>query len=112
VTVLADKHARFAGWGLAAAQAAVSGPIEVAIVGSPDDPATAALHRTALLSSLPGLVVALGEPGSEEVPLLSGRGLVGGQPAAYVCRRFVCKLPVTTPAGLLAELGNGGGDDD
>jgi uncharacterized protein len=112
VTVLADKHARFAGWGLAAAQAAVSGPIEVAIVGSPDDPATAALHRTALLSSLPGLVVALGEPGSEEVPLLSGRGLVGGQPAAYVCRRFVCKLPVTTPAGLLAELGNGSGDDD
>ncbi|AWS46789.1 thioredoxin domain-containing protein [Streptosporangium sp. 'caverna'] len=112
VTVLADKHARFAGWGLAAAQAAVSGPIEVAIVGSPDDPATAALHRTALLSSLPGLVVALGEPGSEEVPLLSGRGLVGGQPAAYVCRRFVCKLPVTTPAGLLAELENGSGDDD
>jgi uncharacterized protein YyaL (SSP411 family) len=112
VTVLADKHARFAGWGLAAAQAAVSGPIEVAIVGSPDDPATAALHRTALLSSLPGLVVALGEPGFEEVPLLSGRGLVGGQPAAYVCRRFVCKLPVTTPAGLLAELGNGSGDDD
>ncbi|MEV6864021.1 thioredoxin domain-containing protein [Streptosporangium subroseum] len=112
VTVLADKHARFAGWGLAAAQAAVSGPIEVAIVGSPDDPATAALHRTALLSSLPGLVVALGEPGSEEIPLLSGRGLVGGQPAAYVCRRFVCKLPVTTPAGLLAELENGNGDDD
>ncbi|MDP9848957.1 thioredoxin domain-containing protein [Streptosporangium lutulentum] len=111
VTVLADKHARFAGWGLATAQAAVSGPVEVAIIGPPEDPATAALHRTALLSSLPGLVVALGEPGSEEVPLLSGRGLLGGEPAAYVCRRFVCKLPVTTPAGLLAELGSGSDEE-
>ncbi|WP_329085991.1 thioredoxin domain-containing protein [Streptosporangium sp. NBC_01469] len=122
VTVLADRHARFAGWGLAAAQAAVSGPIEVAVVGPAGDPATAALHRTALLSPLPGLVLALGEPGpatgsdagsgpgsgsgsgSGEVPLLAGRGLVGGEPAAYVCRGFTCRMPVTTPAALRAEL--------
>ncbi|WP_326825697.1 thioredoxin domain-containing protein [Streptosporangium sp. NBC_01756] len=104
VTVLADKHARFAGWGLAVAQAAVSGPIEAAIVGPAGDPATSALHRTALLSSAPGLVVALGEPGSAEVPLLSGRGLVDGVPAAYVCRGFACRMPVTTPEALRAEL--------
>jgi len=125
VTVLADRHARFAGWGLAAAQAAVSGPIEVAIVGPAGDPATAALHRAALLSPLPGLVLALGEPGSAgpdvapgsapapgaetgsgsgEVPLLAGRGLVGGEPAAYVCRGFTCRMPVTTPEALRAEL--------
>ncbi|MFJ2028830.1 thioredoxin domain-containing protein [Streptosporangium sp. NPDC087985] len=104
VTVLADRHARFAGWGLAVAQAAVAGPVEAAIVGPLDDPATVALHRTALLSSVPGLVVALGEPGAEEVPLLEGRGLVDGAPAAYVCRGFTCRMPVTTPAGLRAEL--------
>ncbi|GAA2861510.1 thioredoxin domain-containing protein [Streptosporangium fragile] len=104
VTVLAGKHARFAGWGLAAAQAAVSGPIEVAVVGPADDPATAALHRAALLSPVPGLVLALGEPAAEEVPLLAGRGLVGGAPAAYVCRGFTCRMPVTTPAALKAEL--------
>ncbi|WP_406312004.1 thioredoxin domain-containing protein [Streptosporangium sp. NBC_01639] len=104
VTVLADKHARFAGWGLAVAQAAVSGPIEAAVVGPAGDPATSALHRTALLSSAPGLVVALGEPGSAEVPLLSGRGLVDGVPAAYVCRGFACRMPVTTPEALRAEL--------
>ncbi|MGW3363573.1 thioredoxin domain-containing protein [Streptosporangium canum] len=104
VTVLADKHARFAGWGLAVAQAAVSGPVEAAIVGPLDDPATSALHRTALLSPAPGLVVALGEPGSAEVPLLEGRGLLDGAPAAYVCRGFTCRIPVTTPAGLRAEL--------
>ncbi|MEU4833237.1 thioredoxin domain-containing protein [Streptosporangium sp. NPDC023615] len=107
VTVLADRHARFAGWGLAAAQAAVSGPVEVAVVGPADDPATAVLHRTALLSPVPGLVVALGEPGSGEVPLLEGRGTVGGEPAAYVCRGFTCRMPVTTRAALLAELAGG-----
>ncbi|GAA3094680.1 thioredoxin domain-containing protein [Streptosporangium carneum] len=104
VTVLAGKHARFAGWGLAVAQAAVSGPVEVAVVGAPGDPATSALHRAALLSPAPGLVVALGEPGSAEVPLLEGRGLVEGVPAAYVCRGFACRMPVTTPAALRAEL--------
>ncbi|MDP9865042.1 MULTISPECIES: thioredoxin domain-containing protein [Streptosporangium] len=104
VTLLADKHARFAGWGFAVAQAAVSGPVEAAIVGPPDDPATSALHRTALLSTVPGLVVALGTPGSAEVPLLAGRDLLDGAPAAYVCRGFACRMPVTTPAGLRAEL--------
>ncbi|GAA3442263.1 thioredoxin domain-containing protein [Planomonospora venezuelensis] len=104
VSVLADRHARFAGWGLAVAQAAVSGPVEVAVVGPIGDSATAALHRTALLSAVPGLVVALGEPGSPGAPLLEGRGLVDGSPAAYVCRGFTCRMPVTTPAALEAEL--------
>ncbi|WP_433245491.1 thioredoxin domain-containing protein [Streptosporangium sp. CA-135522] len=104
VTVLAGKHARFAGWGLAVAQAAVSGPVEVAIVGPRDDPATSALHRAALMSPVPGLVVALGEPGATEVPLLEGRGPVDGVPAAYVCRGFACRMPVTTVAALRAEL--------
>jgi uncharacterized protein YyaL (SSP411 family) len=45
--------------------------------------------------------------GSDEVPLLQGRGPVGGEPAAYVCRGFTCRMPVTTPAALLAELAAG-----
>ncbi|GLW97620.1 thioredoxin domain-containing protein [Microtetraspora sp. NBRC 16547] len=111
VTVLAGKYARFAGWGLAVAEAALHGPAEVAIVGPADDPRTAALHRAALLSTAPGLVIALGEPGAgdrdvrdREVPLLDGRPMVDGAPAAYVCRRFTCRAPVTTPAELKAEL--------
>ncbi|MEU0480699.1 thioredoxin domain-containing protein [Streptosporangium sp. NPDC006013] len=107
VTVLADRHARFAGWGLAVAQAAVAGPIEVAVVGPAGDPATAALHRAALMSPLPGLVLALGEPDSGEIPLLAGRGLVGGAPAAYVCRGFTCRMPVITSMALRAELAGG-----
>ncbi|MEU4233418.1 thioredoxin domain-containing protein [Nonomuraea sp. NPDC026600] len=107
VSVLATGHARFAGWGLAVARAALDGPVEVAVVGPPADPRTRALHREALLADVPGLVVALGdgEGGPPEGPaLLEGRGTVGGSPAAYVCRGFTCRMPVTTPEELRAEL--------
>ncbi|GII52957.1 thioredoxin domain-containing protein [Planotetraspora thailandica] len=104
VSVLAGQYARFAGWGLAVAQGALEGPVEVAIIGPADDPRTQALHRAALMSGAPGLVIAVGQEGSADVPLLEGRGMVGGEPAAYVCRRFACRAPVTTPKELREEL--------
>ena len=77
-------------------------------MGPADDPATAALHRAALLSSVPGLVLALGEPGlRRRSRCWPAAGLVGGEPAAYVCRGFTCEMPVTTAAGLRAELAAG-----
>jgi len=104
VTVLAEKYARFAGWGLAVAQALQAGPVEIAVVGEPGEPATRELHRAALLATNPGAVVSLGAPGSAAVPLLEGRGLVDGRPAAYVCREFACRLPVTDVEALRAQL--------
>ena len=38
------------------------------------------------------------------MPLLAGRGLVDGAPAAYVCRQFTCLAPVTTPEQLTEAL--------
>ncbi|MEE1823917.1 thioredoxin domain-containing protein [Streptomyces sp. BE20] len=107
VGALAPRAPRFIGWGLAAAEALADGPREVAVIGSAGDPATAALHRVALLGTAPGAVVALGEPGagSDEVPLLADRPLVGGAPTAYVCRHFVCDAPTTDPAVLAERLG-------
>ncbi|KJY34860.1 thioredoxin domain-containing protein [Streptomyces sp. NRRL S-495] len=107
VGALASRAPRFVGWGLAAAEALADGPREVAVIGPAGDPATAALHRTALLGTAPGAVVALGEPGagSDDVPLLAGRPLVDGAPAAYVCRHFACDAPTTDPAVLAARLG-------
>ncbi|GGW17529.1 thioredoxin domain-containing protein [Streptomyces libani subsp. rufus] len=105
VKTLGPRVPRFIGWGLAAAEALLDGPREVAVVGpAPDEERTAALHRTALLATAPGAVVACGTPGGEEFPLLADRVLVDGAPTAYVCRGFVCDLPVTDPAALREKL--------
>ncbi|MBO0892240.1 MAG: thioredoxin domain-containing protein, partial [Acidothermales bacterium] len=101
---LASRAPRFAGWGLAVAEALVDGPVEVAVVGAPDDPRRAGLHEVAVRANRPGAVVAVGAPGDDGVPLLDGRGLVDGRPAAYVCRGFVCERPVTEPEELAATL--------
>ncbi|MEV5242291.1 thioredoxin domain-containing protein [Streptomyces cinnamoneus] len=101
---LGPKAPRFISWGLAVAEALLDGPREVAVVGPADHPVTGQLHRAALLSTAPGLVVAVGEPDSGEVPLLRGRGLVDGRPAAYVCRNFTCTAPVDDPQALAARL--------
>ncbi|MER7190341.1 thioredoxin domain-containing protein [Streptomyces flaveolus] len=105
VKALGPRVPRFIGWGLAAAEALLDGPREVAVVG-PDlgDGATRGLHRTALLGTAPGAVVAVGAEGSDEFPLLAGRPLVGGAPAAYVCRNFTCDAPTTEPERLRTAL--------
>jgi uncharacterized protein YyaL (SSP411 family) len=52
----------------------------------------------------PHVVVAAGPAGAVEPPLLDARTEIGGEPAAYVCERFTCNLPVTDPAALEREL--------
>ncbi|MEU2896067.1 thioredoxin domain-containing protein [Streptomyces sp. NPDC001273] len=108
VKALGPRVPRFVGWGLAVAEAALDGPREIAVVGPAlDDPATTALHRTALLGAAPGAVVAVGTPGSDEFPLLADRPLVDGGPAAYVCRNFTCDAPTTDPDRLRTALEGG-----
>lgn len=103
--VLVERGAaRFAGWGLAVAEANLAGPLEIGIIGEADDPRTHELHRTALMATSPGAVVSIGEPGVQDIPLLDGRPLVDGMPTAYVCQGFVCRLPVTSTAALGREL--------
>jgi len=104
---IAAKYPRAGGMGLAVAEALLSGPAEIAIVGPDDDPRTADLLRAALHVAPPGAVFALGSglaPDSDAVPLLVSRPLVSGGPAAYVCRGFTCQAPVTTPAELRETL--------
>ncbi|MER5180231.1 thioredoxin domain-containing protein [Streptomyces sp. NPDC002896] len=105
VKVLGPRVPRFIGHGLAVAEAVLDGPREVAVVGSADDPATRELHRAALLGTAPGAVVAVGEPGSDELPLLADRPLVDGRAAAYVCRNFTCDAPTADVEGLRVAVG-------
>jgi hypothetical protein len=114
---LAGRFPRAAGWGLAVAEGVLAGPAEIAVVGPPGDERTRELLRTALEAAPPGAVLAVGNgadpggtgfggtsPDAAPVPLLTGRGLVNGAAAAYVCRNFACQLPVTDPAELRAAL--------
>jgi uncharacterized protein YyaL (SSP411 family) len=101
---VAGKHPRACGMGLAVAEALLAGPVEIAIVGSWQDPRTGDLLRAALHAAGGGSVLALGDGEDDAVPLLAGRGPAGGSPSAYVCRGFTCLLPVTTPADLREEL--------
>jgi uncharacterized protein YyaL (SSP411 family) len=95
----------FANW-LSAAALAVGGIVELAIVGSPEDPATQELLAVARTDGRPDLVVAVSaEPEHSVIPLLAERVAIDGRPTAYVCRGFACRLPVTDPAGLRDQLG-------
>ena len=80
---------------------------EVAIIGGPLDADTRALVEQVSRSFLPNCVLVVADPTTGEdsgYPLLSGRTLVDGKAAAYVCENYVCKLPVTDPRELSAQL--------
>jgi len=95
---LGAKAPRFAGRALAVAETLQTGPLEIAVVGDAPE-----LLRVALADAPWGSAVVAGAPGTE-VPLMAGRTLVGGLPAAYVCRDFSCRLPVTTAADLRDQV--------
>ena len=98
---------RFAGTSLAAAEARLAGPLEVAVVG-PAGPQRDRLHRLALLGRSPGSAVAVGDAGSA-VPLLTGRTGPAGDDAdaawVHVCRQFACDLPRADPQQVAEVLG-------
>ena len=103
--VLAATDPRFAGWTLAAAEAALAGPLQVAIAYVPGQAAQAeALVAATRQSQSPGLVLAHGGPDTPGIPLLAGRPLVRDRATAYVCRGFVCDAPVTELEALRAAL--------
>ena len=97
---LLARAPRSAGHWLAVAEAAVRGPLQIAVAcDGPGSPLLADARRIAP----GGAIVVGGEVDSSE--LLVGRDRVDGADAAYVCRGRVCDLPVTSAAELEAALG-------
>jgi uncharacterized protein len=94
------------GWYLRVCEGLLAGPREVAVVGEARPPRQR-LVRELWARPLPGTVVAVAapdDPAVDAVPLLEAREPVDGEPAAYVCRDFVCERPVTEPEELRALL--------
>ena len=91
---------------LEALERLVRPPIEVAVVGEPDDPARGALVDVLRRRLLPASV---GSP-PHPVPAPSSRRSspsgprVDGRATAYVCERFACRLPVTDADALRAQI--------
>ncbi len=106
LTGIAQRFPTGFGRALAAMEFALAAPTEVAIAGDPGEPAADALLAVVDAAYLPNVVTAATRPGALEagVALLEGRDRVDGQAAAYVCERFTCRRPVTTPDELAREL--------
>lgn len=80
--------------------------VQIVVAGDPGDAATRALLQSAYDASLPTAVITALAPGAS-LPVshpAHGKGLVGGRPAAYVCRGPVCSLPLTDPGALADAL--------
>ncbi|WP_327093653.1 thioredoxin domain-containing protein [Nocardia vinacea] len=100
--VVLARVPRSAGQWLTAAEAALRGPLQVAIALSDTATAATELIATARAEAPGGTVIIAATANS--VPLLTDRIPVNGAPSAYVCRGSVCDLPVTTPSELRASL--------
>ncbi|SDX87170.1 hypothetical protein SAMN05661080_01520 [Modestobacter sp. DSM 44400] len=100
---LGTQAPRAAGWAAAVGEALLAGPLEVAVSG-PAGPERDALAAAARGSTSPGAVVVVGEPDAPGVPLLADRPVRDGRPAAYVCRGFVCAVPVGDASALSAAM--------
>ncbi|HET6681681.1 MAG TPA: thioredoxin domain-containing protein, partial [Gemmatimonadaceae bacterium] len=107
---LSESMVRFApafGHLLGAADSAVYGPVEVAIVGERKTSQFETLSVALAQQYVPSLVLASGDPDvprHDSIPLLEGRQAGATGATAYVCRRYVCSAPTADPAELREQL--------
>ncbi len=94
-----------AGHWLCALDFYLSTPKEIAVVGRQGDAGTGSLLSEVFRRYLPNRVLVGSDgPAGSALPLLAGRDRIDGQAAAYVCESYVCRLPVTEPGALAAQL--------
>lgn len=94
----------FGQW-LVAASFILGEPQELAIVGEPAKEDTASLLQVLRAAYRPNIVVASGRAHEgESIALLAQRPMLEDRATAYLCRRFVCQVPVTNPDVLATQL--------
>ncbi len=96
---------------LCAADFYLTAPKEVAIAGKSGAHDVLALLQALHRHYIPNKVVAFIDPDAPDAqraraatPLLNAKVPLDGKAAAYVCKGFTCRQPVTTPEAFLEEL--------
>ncbi len=90
-----------------AAEFLLNGPLELAFVGSPSDEGHDRLLDAVARHFIPYRIIAHGSPDaleSQQHPLLTGKSLVEGQAALYVCQHYACQAPITNPDDVAQAL--------
>jgi len=72
-------------------------PVELVFAGDEETHGLEQLQRAAARVFMPNRVQAIASPSTpgDGLPLLEGKGLVGGNAALYICREFTCAAPIT-----------------
>ncbi|MEX2162351.1 MAG: thioredoxin domain-containing protein [Anaerolineales bacterium] len=104
----ASRYPTAFGMWLCAANFALAEGREIAVVGNPKTEDAIRLIDETWKQWRPFDVVAMSgfPPPAGSPPLLADRPLKDGKPTAYVCRNFVCQLPVNTEGDLKELLSN------
>ena len=99
------RHPLAFGHALCAADMAVHGAVEIALVGNPRADEFRKLASVVGQRFVPSRVLVGAAPGdSRDLPLMEGRELLDGKTGAYVCRGYVCERPVSRPEELSEQL--------
>ena len=96
----------FGHW-LCALDAHLSKPLEIAVIGKPEDNATKSLMRVINNRYSPNKILAVRKPEEAnqiDTPLLRHRSMIDGRPTVYACEDRVCKIPVNEPDALATIL--------
>jgi uncharacterized protein YyaL (SSP411 family) len=104
--LMAQYPTAFAQW-LVASSFAAGDAVEVALIGDPSDGATRELMDPVWSAWRPFQVLAVAPEDAaagSAIDLLHDRPPIDGRPTAYVCRDFVCLMPVTSPVRLIDQL--------
>ena len=101
---LMSRFPTAAGHWLCALDFYLSAPKEIAILGGAEEEDTRALLAQVYANALPNRVVVGGASDAVDIPLLRDRERLNGRATAYVCRNYVCNLPVNEPAELARQL--------
>ena len=84
------------------------GPVELALVGTPDDKGYDQLRRSVNSCFVPYRILAYRQDLESESthPLLAGKTLINGKATLYVCKNFACQTPITESQAVPSALSN------